>query len=405
MKVLFLTDNFPPEVNAPATRTIEHCKAWHEAGVEVTVITSAPNFPRGKLYAGYKNKLYQTENMGGLRVVRVWTYMAPNEGFVKRIADYVSFAITSFFAGLFQKADVIVATSPQFFTAVAGFGLGLVKRRPWIFELRDLWPESIAAVGAMRRGRMIRLFERLELFLYRRATRIVVVTPAFERNLVTRGIASRKIHVVTNGVDRASFPVLPKDRDLLGELGLAGKFVIGYVGTHGMAHGLDFVVRSAAKIQDGRIHFLFVGDGAEKANVLSLADELNLENVTFVDPVPKDQVRRYISIFNAALVPLRRSNTFLSVIPSKIFEAAAMEKPILLGVDGQAREIVEKHGAGLFFEPENEMAFLEAVERLSGSTALQDRLKAAGSSLAETYDRKQLAEKMLGILRESASCI
>ena len=149
MKILFLTDNFPPEVNAPATRTYEHCREWIRQGAEVTVITCTPNFPQGKVYKGYTNKPYQQEMMDGIHVIRVWSYITANEGFIKRTLDYISFSVTSFLAGLFQQADIIIATSPQFFTALSGRTLSFWKRKPWIMEVRDLWPESIKTVGAM----------------------------------------------------------------------------------------------------------------------------------------------------------------------------------------------------------------------------------------------------------------
>ena len=184
MKLLFLTDNFPPEVNAPANRTYEHCKEWVKEGVDVTVITCAPNFPKGKVYPGYRNKLYQSEVMDGIKVIRVWSYITANEGFIKRILDYISFAVMAFFAGLFVKTDLIVATSPQFFTAVAGRWLAFFKRKKWVFEVRDLWPESIIAVGAMKRNRAIRFFEWIEKRLYKSADHIIVVTDTFKKKII-----------------------------------------------------------------------------------------------------------------------------------------------------------------------------------------------------------------------------
>lgn len=193
MKILFLSDNFPPEVNAPATRTYAHCRRWVSSGAEVTVITCVPNFPQGRVYPGYRNLLVQRENIDGIRVVRVITFISRNEGFVRRSLDYLSFAASAFFAGLFERSDIIVATSPQFFTALAGWALSVAKRTPWIFELRDLWPESIATVGAMSQGPVYKLLERVELFLYRQATKIVVVSPPFRENLSRRGVDLRKL--------------------------------------------------------------------------------------------------------------------------------------------------------------------------------------------------------------------
>lgn len=192
MKILFLTDNFPPEVNAPASRTYEHCKEWVQQGIEITVITCFPNFPQGKLYPGYRNKWKQTEWINGIKVIRVWTYITPNEGFLKRTLDYISFSLTSFIAGLFLKTDLIIATSPQFFTALSGRTLSLWKRIPWIMEVRDLWPESIKTVGAIKDNFIIRYFEKEEIWCYKSASKIVTVTDAFRQNLINKGVNAKK---------------------------------------------------------------------------------------------------------------------------------------------------------------------------------------------------------------------
>ncbi len=399
MKVLFIPDNFPPEVNALARRTFEHCVRWVQQGVDVTVITCAPNFPQGRIYPGYRNKLYQKETMAGIEVQRVWSYIAPNAGFGRRILDQLSFAFTAFVTGLFCKADIFIASTPHFFPVVTACMLSMVKRRPWIFEVRDLWTDSIMAVGVMRRNLLIRTLERLERFLYRRATCIVVVSPAFKDRLVRDGINPAKIEIITNGVDRAQFCLQERDNELAGQFGLHGKFVFGYVGTHGMAHALDFILRAASKIHDSRIHFLFIGDGAEKSALRNLANDLHLSNLTFLDPVPAEFVPRYLSVLDVALVPLRKSETFLTVIPSKIFEAASMQKPILLGVDGQARAIMEQYDSGVFFEPEDEAAFIAAVGRMASDVSLIRRLKTGSENLANAYDRLALADRMLEVIR------
>ncbi len=206
MHILFLSDNFPPEVNAPASRTFEHCREWVAAGHKVTVITCAPNFPKGVVFEGFRNRLWQKSEVDGITVIRVWSYITKNEGFAKRILDYVSYMFTAFWASLFvRRVDVIVGTSPQFFTACAAYAASVFKRRPWVFELRDIWPESIRAVGAAKDSMLLDWLEKLELFLYRRADAVISVTHAFKRNLITRGIDGAKIAVVTNGVDTTRF--------------------------------------------------------------------------------------------------------------------------------------------------------------------------------------------------------
>ena len=399
MKILFITDNFPPEVNAPATRTYEHCQEWIKQGAQITVLTCAPNFPHGKVYEGYRNRLYQKENMDGIEVVRVWSYITSNSGFAKRVLDYVSFAFMAFWVGLFQKHDVIVATSPQFFTTWTAWALSKIRRKPWIFELRDLWPESIKTVGAMEQGKVIELLEKIELGLYRDADRVVAVTDAFKTNLINRGIGTEKIEVVTNGSNMDLFSPREKDEALLKSLNLEGKFVIGYIGTHGMAHSLDFIVKSISKVTDDTVHFLFIGDGAMKQTVVDLAKDLQLKNVTFLAPVSKEEVPKYLSVIDVSLAPLKKEENFKTVIPSKIFEASAMQKPTLLGVEGQAQEIMEKYDAGLCFEPENENDFLEKIEMLRNEKRYKEFQKGC-RRLAADFDRKCLAGRMLEIVRE-----
>lgn len=399
MKILFITDNFTPEVNAPATRTYEHVKEWiKDKDVEVTVITCAPNFPHGKVYDGYKNKFYQKEYIDGIEVIRVWSYITSNSGFVKRVLDYVSFGLMAFFVGLFQKHDLIIATSPQFFTTWAAWGLSKIKRKPWIFELRDLWPESIKTVGAMKQGKVIDFLEKVELGLYKSSDKVVAVTDAFKTNLISRGIDSEKIEVVTNGSNVELFKVIEKDEELLKELKLQDKFVVGYIGTHGMAHSLDFIVRSISKIEDDGIWFLFIGDGAMKQTILDLAKDLNIRNITFLNPIKKEDVPRYLSICDVSLAPLKKEDNFKTVIPSKIFEASAMQKPTLLGVEGQAQEIIEKYDAGLCFEPENEKDFLEKIYQIQDKDRYK-QLQVGCKNLAANFDRKELAAKMLQIIK------
>ncbi len=399
MKILFITDNFPPEVNAPATRTYEHCQEWIKRGVSVTIITCVPNFPDGKVYNGYKNRLFQKENMDGIEVIRVWSYMSPNSGFIKRVFDYFSFAFSSFLAGLFKKTDIIIATSPQFFTTWSAYFLSKIKRKPWIFELRDIWPESIQSVGAIRHKKIIDFLEKIELGLYKDSSRVIAVTDAFKKNLISRGINANKISVVTNGSNMELFYQRDKNKKLLKELKLEDKFIIGYIGTHGMAHSLDFIVKSISKIDDKSIHFLFIGNGAMKETIVGIAKELNLKNITFLNSIPKEDVPKYLSIVDISLAPLKKSDTFKSVIPSKIFEASAMRKPTLLGVEGQAQKIIEKYGAGLCFEPENKKDFIKKLYKLKNDKEFYLSAQDGCVNLAFAFNRKRLANNMLDIIQ------
>jgi len=406
MRILFLSDNFPPEHNAPATRTYEHCKEWVKQGAKVTVITCAPNFPRGKVFNGYKNKIKQTEWIDGIKVIRVWSFISPNSGIFKRSLDFVSYAITSFLFGLWIKCDIIVATSPQFFTAVSGCALGFVKQKKWVMEVRDIWPESIKAVDAVKANWVIKFLEKIELFLYRNAAKIVVVTDSFKENIVSRGIDEEKIVVIKNGVDVSILKPQPKDSHLVDQLNLKNKFVVGYVGTHGLAHGLDFIIKSIKTLNDDSIQFIFIGDGAEKQNLVFLAQKLTLTNLCFIDSVPKEKISNYLSILDVALVPLKKSDTFQSVIPSKIFETVAKGIPILLGVDGETRKIIETYDAGLFFEPENEIDFLTKLQLIRKQILEnKNRFTKGCQHMANDFDRIKLARHMLSHLSTTSQFI
>lgn len=403
----FLSDNFSPEINAPASRTHEHCRIWAAQGHQVTVVTCAPNFPKGRVFDGHKNALWQSEVIDGTRVVRVWSYISANEGFALRVLDYISYMLTATVASLFiRQVDVIVGTSPQFFTALAARLVGTFKRRPWVFELRDKWPESIKAVGAMKQPTAIEWLERLELNLYRHATRVVSVTHSFKRTLAARGIDPKKIDVVTNGVDISRFSPRPKDAALLAQLGFEGKFVAGYIGTHGMAHALETVLEAAAKMQaqaassgePDRFRFLFLGDGARKAELKLKAQKLGLHNVVFVDTVPKDEVARYWSILDVSIIHLRKTELFTTVIPSKLFECMGMGLPVLHGVLGESADIVKQEGVGLVFEPESVDDLVAKLHRLDGDPALTDQLRIRALAAASRYDRETLALAMLDVL-------
>jgi len=409
MHILFLTDNFPPEVNAPANRTFEHCRVWVEKGHQVTVITCAPNFPKGKVFAGYRNRVWQSEEMAGIRVIRVWSYIAANKGKVRRTLDYLSFMGSAIVASpLVKSPDLVVATSPQFFTAIAGYVVGVLRRVPFVFELRDLWPVSIQAVGAMKGDSPgLKAISWLEMFLYRKAKRIVSVTHSFSRILVGRGVDATKIDVVTNGVILSRFQPQAKDPELEVKYGLQGKFVAGYIGTHGLAHALEVVLETAAELQNrgegDEIHFVLLGDGARKEALVDKARKMQLKNVTFIDTVPRDEVKRYWSLLDASIIHLKKDRTFRAVIPSKLFECMAMGIPVLHGVQGESAEIVEDNKIGLAFEPENADQLATCLERLRQDEDLYVELRQNCLSVARKYERRNLAERMLESLEIAVS--
>ena len=401
MKILFLTDNFPPEVNAPATRTHEPGVKWVELGHQVTVITCFPNFPNGKVFEGYKNRFFKKESIDGINVIRVWSYIAENKGFVSRIIDYISYSFTSVIVGVFVKTDIIIATSPQFFTAISGRVLSFFKGKPWVMEVRDLWPDSIVAVGSMsKKSKAFKILKKIEHRLYLNAQKIIVVTDSFKEYLIEKHfIPSEKIGVFKNGVIINNFKKIDSEKllKLRKSFGLENKIVISFIGTHGLAHGLRFILDSISKIKDNKYHFLFVGDGSEKQNLLEHSQTLDSDNFTFLDSVSKNEIPLYIDTSDYSLVNLKKSNEFKNVIPSKIFENIAMHKPILLGVEGESKELIEKYKVGVAFEPENIESFINAISEIEQIN--QEDFICNCDKMLNDFNRNQIAEKMINFIK------
>jgi len=401
MKILFFTENFPPETNAAATRVYERALYWVKWGHDVTVITCQPNFPHGRIFDGYENK-YSTEVMDGMRIVRVCTYIAPNRAVIKRVLDFLSYMVTAYLAAKREPVpDIVVSTSPQFFAAVAAWRYAAKVKCRYVFELGDLWPASIAAVGAMRANFLLRLIERLELRIYRDADAVVALTQAFKDNLVARIIPADKIAVVINGVDLWRYTPSPRDQTLAHELGIkAGDVVIGYIGTHGMAHALGNVLDAAAKLHDQKnIKFLSVGAGAERDALIARTKTEKLDNVIFLASQPKARMPAVWSQCDVALVHLKNSPVFAGVIPSKIFEAMAMSLPVLFaGPTGEGSKIVKAADAGPVINAEDPDALATSVLKLATDPNERRRFAANSLAAAPTYSREAQAQKMIDVL-------
>ena len=407
MRILFISDNFPPESNAPANRTHEHLREWVRNGHSVTVITGVPNFPQGQVHDGYRNRLFQRETIDGIEVKRVWTYIAPNEGFVRRIVDYLSFMCMAFLTSVFQpRPDVIIATSPQFFSAVCGWAVARIRRRPLVLEIRDMWPSSIVAVGVMRDSFFIRIMSRIEAFLYRSADSIVVVTHSFKQEMIESGIDGSKISVILNGVDRALFSATESDiRAVRDRHSLGNRLVVGYIGTHGLAHDLGTVLEAARKLaDDSRIHFIFVGAGAERGNVEREVDERQMRNVTLIPQQPRKAIPAILGACDLCLVPLRDSPVFAGVIPSKIFECQAMGVPIIMSLpEGEATAIVRENQCGFTIAPERPDLLAAAIAELADDDAQRAELSTCASAAAKRYSRRAMAELMLQTVQRTAN--
>ena len=407
MKILFCSQYFPPEPGAPAARVSELTRAWVAAGHDVTVLTAFPHHPTGIIPTEYRGKSLVREDYFGVRVVRTWIYAAPNKGKIKRSLAYASFAVSATSFGQFfaETPDVVVATSPQLLCAVAGRAVAFSRRCPFVFEVRDLWPESVVAVGALpARHPIVSGLEVIEQSLYSAAAKIVVVTDTFRQKLTARGISASKIDVIKNGVDLKRFVPRGDETALRMQLGHE-KFIVSYVGTHGMAHGLDAVLDAAKLLKHNpRVHFLFVGEGAERARLQARVLDEAISNVTMMGVLPRERMPEVYATSNLCLVPLRNAELFTSVIPSKIFEIAAMERPIVLSVDGEARVLVEASNGGVYVPPEDSLAMARAIEQLaSAPSKLAAMGKSARAFVVREFDRDVLAKRYLGILEQVAS--
>lgn len=379
MRILVLVDSFIPEISAPAFRTMDHARHWREAGHDVTVVTGAPNAPRGRLFPGHNNHLYQEEWIDGIHVIRVWTYIAPNAGFVKRTLDQASFMVSAVLQSWrLPEFDIILASSPAFFVAMAGYMISRTWRIPWIFELRDLWPASIEAVGLGSIAPM-RMLEKLELFLYHKANRIISVTHSFRENLIKRGISPEKIDIVTNGVDTDKFDPAKADGDIRKSLGIdRDDFLVAYFGTTGMAHGLETMLEAAAICNGNcRAKFLIMGDGAERKTLELKSRKMGNNKIIFKDSVPHQQMPDYFAALDMFLVHLKPHPVFETVIPSKIFEAMSMETPILCALQGEGSRVVKSSGAGICISPGNPIKMADTIIRLSSSP---DELRQMGKN-------------------------
>lgn len=406
MRILFLSHYYPPEVNAPASRTSEHCRAWAKAGHEVTVVTCAPNHPAGRIYPGYRNRLHQSETIDGVRVIRLWTFIAANEGFFLRTLNYLSYLLAvTLAAPRLPNTDVIVSTTPQFFCGLAGLAVRLFKHAPWVLEVRDLWPESIVTVGAMRKGVLVRLLERLEASAYARADAVVSVTDSFVSHIAERRGTRNGIAVIKNGVDLDLFKEPASQEEAKRRFGLEGRFVAAYVGTHGLAHGLDTLLEAAVRLRnDKRIVFLFVGDGAERTRLQEEKARRDLANVVMLGQQPKEAMPDIWTASDASLIHLVRSDLFRKVIPSKMFEAMAMRRPIVLGVEGEARSLLDAAGAGIAVTPDSAEELAAAVVRLADDPALASRLGGNGRDYVRAhFDRRSLAASYVKVLESAVA--
>jgi glycosyltransferase involved in cell wall biosynthesis len=404
LRVIFLTHYFAPEVGAPQSRLLELASRLVAAGHTVTVVTGFPNYPTGIVPPDYRGRRSMEEQVDGVRVLRTAVYATPNKGFMRRILNHLSFAVSSITAvRRTGPADVIFVESPPLFIGLAALAYTRFKRVPFIFNVSDIWPQSAVELGALRNRLAIRLAEMLELHLYRRAARVSVVTPGMVERLAARGIPREKLFLLTNGVDTALFRPAEPDLDLAVRLGLLGRKVFLYAGTHGLAQGLDVILEAAKKTTDKNVLFVLAGEGAEKERLVAKATMEGITNVKFVPNQPKSAMPALLNLAYATIIPLKRLDLFKSALPSKMFESMSAGRPIVAALWGEAAELVEEAACGLVVTPEDPNALRAAVEKLATDPELARRLGDNGRSyVIAHFDRSQIAARFLDLLRQAA---
>lgn len=401
MKVIFLTQYFPPETGAPQNRLHAMAHALQEQGAEVTVLTAMPHYPEMEVHAAYRRKWCVREQMDGLELVRCWIHASKGRGIVARLMNYFSFVLSSLWIGAFhtKRSDILLVESPPLFLGITAMLLARMKRAKLVFNVSDLWPESAVQLGLVTNRSLIRLSTWLEMMCYRRSALITGQTQGIVADISKR-CPQKRVVWIPNGVDlkaiaeaRSMDPAQARER-----LGCApGDLVLAYAGILGHAQGLQVVIEAARLLkEEHHIRFLLIGDGPERARLMEEARAAGTTNVRFVERMPRAELLGLLRGIDGVVVPLRKNDLFKGAIPSKIFEALALGKPLLLGVEGEAKELfIDQGGAGIAFEPENARALADAVLRMDADRQALVRMGGAGEAYARrNFDRAAISERL-----------
>ena len=394
--ILFITYYYPPEKGAAMVRIGETAKRLVKLGHQVTVLTTVPNYPTGIVPQEYRGRIMQEEIRDGVRVIRVWNYINSNTSFLRRILPHISFNLLAPLLGgrTVGRPDVIIACSLPLFDAISGRILSWWKRCPYIFWVADLWPETPIQLGMLHNRLMICLSRWLEWSAYEHAAIVWVVSEGARIDLIQRGFPPDRIFLGINGVDTALFRPMPMTPlQARTELGWDDQFTVLYAGTHGVVHGLMTVLDAADQMRDRvDIQFIFIGDGAQKTDLVEQARKRNLRNITFKDAQLHEKMPLIYAAADICLVPARKAQVLKGFLPAKLFEIMACGRPILLGIDGEARQLAEEAaGAALFVEPENSAALVSAIMHLKEHPDIAESLGKRGRAFAvSNFDRDQL---------------
>jgi glycosyltransferase involved in cell wall biosynthesis len=400
LRILYITQYFPPEIGATQTRAYEMAKNLAAQGHDVTVLCEFPNHPSGILPQRYHGKWKEKDSLDGITVYRTWVYTTPEKTFITRLLFYFSFMFSALVTGLFLpgKFDVVYTTSPPFFVGISGLVISKLRRARFVFEVRDIWPESAVVLGELNNRKVIRASEWLERLFYRHAEKIVVVTNGIRARLMARGIPASKLELITNGTNTEIFA--DRGRGKRPVLGLKDEFTICYAGIFGIAQGMDFLCDVIEQLKpEADIRFLFIGDGPRRRFVEQQKEERRLDNLILIKEIPRENIAEYISACDVSLVPLRKNELFTGALPSKMFDHMACARPLILSVDGEARKVLTQANAGLFVEPESKQEMIDVIIKLKNNNELREEMGRNGRSFTEqNYSRSQQARELESLL-------
>lgn len=403
MKILYITQYFHPEIGATTNRALANVRYLSKKGHDVTVLTEMPNHPKGIIFDGYKGRIFMTESMENFKIKRVWVFVRVKKNFITRLLFYISFAFMGTLSTTFGwgKYDVVYVTSPPLFVGIIGLALKFFfPKTKFIFEVRDLWPDAAVEMGELKNKHFRKFSYTLEKSLYRKADHIVAVTKRFKQKIIEKGYSGNKISVIRNGSD-LSFKPVDVSRELKEKFQIDKNFIVIYAGNLGIAQNLTIVLKAAEQLKDENILFLIVGNGPEEALLKDYVKSHYLSNVIFIGEIAKENMSEYFSLADCGLIPLKNIKVFESTIPSKLFDYMSANLPIILGVKGEAKKILEQSETGICYKPDNIDDLVDKILYLKNNEHLLKKFSENGrKTVLEKFNRNKLAEKLEKIIIE-----
>lgn len=400
MKFIFVTQYFPPEVGAAASRVFDLTQELRKKNHDIVVLSEFPHYPSNFLDKKYRTSSFFKEKYHSIPVIRTYVYVSERKNFFQRTFSYISFMISAIIGSKhISYADAVIATSPPPTVGIAGWLISRIKHNKFVLDIRDLWPESVMALGAIKKGFIYSILKNIEIFLYKKADVITIAIPGFRKHIVELGISEEKIIDLPNGANTVFFN--KQDSNVRTKFGWNGNFIVLFSGNHGLAQGLDIILKVALQLKPLKdIYFVMIGDGVEKKRIMKLKEKMGATNVIMLDKQPREAMPSFISSADVCLVPLISHPLFLNALPSKMFEYMACERPIVVSIAGEAKQLIENSQAGIFVPPENVEEMKKAILTLYKNRNIGITMGKRGRKYVDKYfNRKKLADRFEYILQ------